>query len=163
MLALGDALALTVARRRNFDKEQYALYHPGGELGRKLMKVDEVMRGPEKCAVVTAETEVREALKTSPSRAGALCVVDEEKRLVGIFTDGDLRRRLSKDSAFLDGPLSAVMTKGPKRIRLGSLAQEAAKIMDDYEIDELPVVDEHDTLRGVVDVQDLLAARLMEQ
>lgn len=161
MLALGDALALTVARRRNFDKETYALYHPGGELGRKLMRVEEVMRGPEECALVGEDTVVREALKKSPSRAGALCVLDGEKRFVGIFTDGDLRRRLTEGVEFLEGPVSAVMTANPKRIDPGSLAQEAAKIMDDYHIDELPVVDGDGRLRGVVDVQDLLAVRLL--
>lgn len=161
MLALGDALALTVARRRNFDKETYALYHPGGDLGRKLMKVGEVMRGPEECAIVSGDITVREALKKSPSRAGALCVLDGEERFVGIFTDGDLRRRLTTGVAFLDQPVSAVMTAEPKRIEMGCLAQEAAKIMDDYHIDELPVVDRDGRLRGVVDVQDLLAVRLL--
>ncbi len=161
MLALGDALALTVARRRNFDLEGYALYHPGGELGRRLVKVEEIMRGPEDCACISAQTPVREALKQSPSRAGALCVVDGDRRLQGIFTDGDLRRRLAEGSEFVDEPVSAVMSASPKRIEIGSLAQEAARIMEDYQIDELPVVDADGVLRGVIDVQDLLAARLL--
>ena len=161
MLALGDALALTVAQRRKFDKEEYALYHPGGELGRRMMKAEEVMRGLEECGCVTVDVTVREALKRSPSRAGAQCVLDDDGKLLGIFTDGDLRRHLAKDAAFLNETMSAVMTSNPKRIVLGSLAQEAAKIMEDYQIDELPVVDDSGKLCGVIDVQDLLKARLL--
>ena len=161
MLVLGDALALTVAQRKQFSRETYALYHPGGELGRKLLKVEEVMRGLEECGRVPAEMSVREAMRQSPSRAGALCVVDDAGKLLGIFTDGDLRRHVSRDAEFLDGPIRAVMTASPKRIAIGSLAQEAAKIMEKHQIDELPVVDGADGLRGVIDVQDLLAARLL--
>lgn len=161
MLALGDALALTVARRRDFDREDYARYHPGGELGRRLMKVEEVMRGPEQYACVPPEMTVQEALRRSPGRAGALCVVGAEDELLGIFTDGDLRRRLRDDAGFAKGPMSAVMTANPKRVVVGRLAQEAAKIMEQYQIDELPVVDDSGRLRGVIDIQDLLAARLL--
>ena len=106
MLALGDALALAVANRRKFDKERFALYHPGGELGRRLMKVEEVMRGLDQCAVVLASLTVSEALEQVnrvPGRAGAACVTDESGRMIGIFTDGDLRRRVPKDTAFLSG------------------------------------------------------------
>ncbi len=169
MLALGDALALTVARRRDFDKEQYALYHPGGELGRKLLKVDEVMRGLDQCPRVSPETPVTDALnlittlvaQTSGRAPGAACVVDVEGRLVGIFTDGDLRRHLRQETKFLKGPISAVMTRNPKFVRLGSLAHEAAKILQDHKIDDLPVVDADGKLCGIVDVQDLLAVRLI--
>jgi len=164
MLALGDALALAVANRRKFDKEQYALYHPGGELGRKLMKVEEVMRGLDHCAVVRGSATVKEALARVdrvPGRAGAACVTDRAGRLIGIFTDGDLRRRVREDTAFLQGPISAVMTRNPKHIRLGSLAHEAAAILKKHRIDELPVADEHGKLCGIVDVQDLLEVGLM--
>jgi len=164
MLALGDALALTVARRRKFDKEDYALYHPGGDLGRKLLKVEEVMRGMDQCAHVPADTPVREALvriTNSPGRAGAMCVVDHDGKLIGIFTDGDLRRRVLTEQAFLDHPISDVMTAGPKRIQVGRLAHEAAQIQARYRIDELPVVDAEGRLRGIIDVQDLLAVRVI--
>lgn len=164
MLALGDALALTVANRRNFDKEAYALYHPGGELGRRLLKVDDVMRGLDQCAHVSDKATVIQALEridATPGRAGAVCVTDASGALAGIFTDGDLRRRVRQDPAFLKGPISAVITRNPKRIRLGSLAQEAAKILKDNRIDELPVVDANDRLCGIVDVQDLLAVRII--
>lgn len=164
MLALGDALALAVARRRRFDKEQYALFHPGGDLGRKLMKVEEVMRGPELCPRIVGDATVADALARIddiPGRAGAICITDPEGRLLGIFTDGDLRRRVRQDPAFLKGPLSAVMTRNPKRIRVGRLAQEAAQVLKRHRIDELPVVDDQDRLCGIVDIQDLLAVRVI--
>jgi arabinose-5-phosphate isomerase len=164
MLALGDALALTVMNRRKFDKERYALYHPGGELGRKLMKVEEVMRGLNQCAVAPASMTVSEALEEVnrvPGRAGAACVSDEAGRLIGIFTDGDLRRRVLRDTAFLAAPISEVMMRNPKSIRLGSLALEAALILKKHKIDELPVVDSDGKLCGILDVQDLLEVGLM--
>lgn len=164
MLALGDALALAVAHRRNFDKEKYAEYHPGGELGRKLLKVEEVMRSLDECVHVGADTEVGEVLKRitdSPGRAGAVCIVDDSGVLIGIFTDGDLRRRILKGESFLRKPVSDVMTTHPKRIRIGSLAYEAAKILKDYKIDELPVEDADGRLRGIIDIQDLLAVRVI--
>jgi arabinose-5-phosphate isomerase len=164
MLALGDALALAVANRRKFDKERFALYHPGGELGRKLMKVEEVMRGLDQCAVALASWTVNEALEQVnrvPGRAGAVCVTDESGRMIGIFTDGDLRRRVPRDTAFLAAPISAAMTRNPKSIRLGSLALEAASILKKHKIDELPVVDSDGKLCGILDVQDLLEVGLM--
>lgn len=164
MLALGDALALAVAQRRKFDKEQYALFHPGGELGRKLMKVEEVMRGPELCPRIIGDAVVADALAhidDIPGRAGAICITDAEGHLLGIFTDGDLRRRVRQDPAFLKGPITAVMTRNPKRIRVGRLAQEAAQVLKRHRIDELPVVDDQDRLCGIVDIQDLLAVRVI--
>ncbi len=164
MLALGDALALALARRRRFDQEQYALFHPGGDLGRKLMKVEEVMRGLDLCPRIVGDAPVADALariEDIPGRAGAICIVDPEGRLLGIFTDGDLRRRVRQDPAFLNGPISAVMTRNPKRIQRGRLAQEAARILKNHRIDELPVVDERDRLCGIVDIQDLLAVRVI--
>jgi arabinose-5-phosphate isomerase len=161
MLALGDALALTVSRRREFDSSDYATYHPGGELGRKLMKVEEIMRGLDQCACVEPNDTMQSVLKESPSRAGALMVVDEDGKLLGIFTDGDLRRHLQNGTDFLSGSIADVMTARPKRIKIGLLAQEAAKIMERYQLDELPVIDDGGKLCGFVDIQDLLKARLL--
>lgn len=164
MLALGDALALTVARKRNFDKEQYALYHPGGDLGRRLLKVEEVMRGLDQCATVNEGVTVVEALAKIDSvkgRAGAVIVIGRGGVLRGIFTDGDLRRHVRGDVSFLRKPIRAVMIAKPKRVRLGSLAQEAANILKTYRIDELPVVDDKNRLCGIVDIQDLLTVRVI--
>lgn len=165
MLALGDALALAVARKRNFDRESYALYHPGGDLGRKLMRVDEVMRTGDQCPAINEDATVREAIARitgTAGRAGAICVVDDGGRLVGIFTDGDLRRRLLEGTDFLESPIRAVMTRGPKHVKLGSLAGEAGGIMEKHRIDDLPVVDEKGALAGIIDIQDMLEARLIK-
>ncbi len=162
MLGIGDALALAVARKRNFNKEEYALYHPGGELGRKLMPVEKVMRTGDHCPTVRAEATVRDALHqitSTAGRAGAICVVDNEDRLAGIFTDGDLRRRLLQGHDFLSKPISSVMTRNPKRIVAGSLATEAGRIMKENRIDEIPIVDAAGKLLGIIDIQDLLEAR----
>jgi arabinose-5-phosphate isomerase len=163
MLAVGDALALAVARRRNFDREDYALFHPGGELGRKLIRVEQLMRVGEKCCSVHLKDSVQEAIgAVNRAGAGAVNVVDDEGRLVGIFTDGDLRRHLQQDRKFLDAAIERVMTKNPKRATVGSLAAEAGRIMRQYKIDELPVVDAEGKLRGILDVQDLLEAHLIK-
>ena len=161
LLALGDALALTVAHRREFNKEDYALFHPGGDLGRKLLKVEEVMRPREECCVVPPDRLVKEAL--DPKRAGAICIVGDDDVLLGIFTDGDLRRRTLAEKPFLNQPISHVMHENPKHITLGSLATEAAKIQSEFEIDDLPVVDADGKLCGILDVQDLLKARVSSE
>ena len=164
MLAIGDALALTVAHERNFNKEDYALYHPGGELGRKLLRVERAMRTGEACCSVCETATVREALRAitrTEGRAGAISIVDEDAVLVGIFTDGDLRRQLEAGTAFLDRPIAEVMTREPKRVTVGMLAAEAARVLREYRIDELPVIDEQGKLVGILDVQDLLETRLI--
>ena len=164
MLAIGDALALAAASQRQFDKEAYALFHPGGELGRKLMRVEKVMRTGEQCPTTPGAATVREALEAVgrvEGRAGAICVVDDAGRLEGIFTDGDLRRALLEEAAMLDRPIADVMTRAPKHAVAGSLAAEAGRIMEQHRIDELPVVDADGRLVGIIDVQDMLEARLI--
>jgi arabinose-5-phosphate isomerase len=106
-------------------------------------------------------SEALEEVNRVPGRAGAACVSDEAGRLIGIFTDGDLRRRVLRDTAFLAAPISEVMMRNPKSIRLGSLALEAALILKKHKIDELPVVDSDGKLCGILDVQDLLEVGLM--
>jgi arabinose-5-phosphate isomerase len=159
MLVMGDALALTIFRMRNWQPEDYAFYHPGGELGRKLIRVHEVMRTGEANPVVPQQTPVRQALGTmsGPNSPGAASVVDEEGRLVGFFTDGDLRRRLIEgDAALLDSPVREVMTRGPKTIGTNDLAAEAFRMLRQYRIDQVPVVDDEERPVGLLDVQDWL-------
>lgn len=163
MLALGDALAITVLRRRNFSKEEYAFYHPGGELGRKLLAVEVVMRSGQANPVVKEDCQVLEALKVmthTPGRPGAVSVVDGKGRLTGFFTDGDLRRRLGRRQDFLKGAIKEVMTRNPKTIRKDSLAAEAYNILKVNKIDQLPVVDKKGIPVGILDVQDLLEVGL---
>ena len=165
MLALGDALALTVLamRRRagRFDREAFALYHPGGSLGRELVMVETVMRQGDDLPAARDEMTVRQALaglKAMRRRSGAVCLVDGRGRLTGIFTDADLRRLLENGRGdALDRPIAEVMTRDPKTVRQGDTAGDAIEIINRYFIEELPVVDDAGRLVGLVDVQDLLA------
>ena len=158
MLAAGDALSICVAQKRGLREEDYALLHPGGALGRKLMKVEELMRKGADHPVVDENTTVREVLmRITEARAGCACVVDERGVLSGIFTDGDLRRSLEKDEKILSKAVSEVMTKGPKvTIRKGQFVSEAASIITRMQIDEVPVVDEEGRPVGIIDEKDFL-------
>lgn len=157
MLALGDALALSVQRRRGFNAEQYAFYHPGGSLGRRLMRVSEVMRSGERNPLVREHASVKDVLVAiTVARAGAVCIVDGEGRLAGIFTDGDLRRQLSRNPDVARVSIGEVMTCKPITISPDRLVTEAARMLKERKIDELPVVDGDGRPLGMIDVQDLL-------
>ncbi len=159
-IAIGDALALAASRRRNFSREDYALFHRGGALGRKLLRVEEIMRSGDLLPTVSPGLTVREALNRvsgiGARRAGAALIVDPEGRLVGIFTDGDLRRQVQDGLEFLDGPVGDVMTPSPKTIDTQMLVAEAQKLMKAHLIDEVPVLDQEGRPVGMLDVQDLL-------
>ena len=159
MLALGDALALTIFKMRSWTKEDYAFYHPGGELGRKLIKVSEAMRVGRCNPVASQNVAIREALDVMSTEGspGMVSLVDEDGRLVGVFTDGDLRRLLQKaDSSVLDRPIKEVMTSSPRTVSADDLAAQAYRIMRDCRIDNLPVVDAQGVPVGIIDVQDWL-------
>ncbi len=158
MLAMGDALALAVMEQRGFKSDDYARFHPGGALGRKLMRAGEVMRPTAKTAIVAPEATVKQALfAITQRRSGAAFVVDGGGKLLGVFTDGDLRRQIDRGAALADLPISGVMTSPGIRIDSGELAASAARVMREKQIDELPVVDADGVLLGHIDVQDLLA------
>jgi len=160
MLVMGDALALTIFRMRNWKKEDYAFYHPGGELGRKLIKVKEVMRSGTRNPVAHQNATLREALAVMSGEGspGAVSLVDDEGKLSGFFTDGDFRRlMLSGSPALLDKPISDFMTRNPKGVvSTETLASEAYGILRQYRIDQVPVVDESGAPVGIMDVQDWL-------
>ena len=159
MLALGDALALTIFKKRNLSKEDYAFYHPGGELGRKLLTVEMVMRKNEANPVASEDTpllDVITIMTETAGKPGAVSIVDKHNKLVGFFTDGDLRRHLESGISFLHGSVKEVMTRSPKVINSRCLVAEAYKILKEYKIDQIPVVDDSNTPIGIIDVQDLL-------
>jgi len=119
-LALGDALAMAVAKRRDFTREEYATYHPGGALGRQLLRVREVMSGKEKAPAAEAGTVTRQALIDADSlgrRSGALPVVDADGKILGLLTDGDVRRHVLLDAGFLGEPMDEVMTHERTQLR----------------------------------------------
>jgi arabinose-5-phosphate isomerase len=168
MLALGDALALTVMAMRRFTPEEFAAFHPGGSLGRRLMTVEQAMmfRKGASLGLVSEQVPLGEALAEAekvPRRSGALLLVDGQGRLSGILTDADLRRLLLKHRTtdVLNQPVERFMNRDPKRIAAGELASEALAIMNRHRIDELPVVDGDGRPVGIIDVQDLLGFRTM--
>ncbi|MCF6158560.1 MAG: KpsF/GutQ family sugar-phosphate isomerase [wastewater metagenome] len=159
MLALGDALALTIFKKRNLSKKDYAFYHPGGELGRKLLTVEMVMRKNEENPVANEDmilVDVLNIMTETAGKPGAVNIVDKNRKLVGFFTDGDLRRHLRTDVSFLHRSIKEVMTRSPKVIKKNCLVAEAYRILKDYKIDQIPVVDDSHTPVGIIDVQDLL-------
>lgn len=162
LLALGDALALTVLQLRGFSTEQFAFYHPAGAIGRKLQKVRDVMRSGERNPVVREDATVTEAIGLiTRARAGAISIVDAHGKLLGIFTDGDLRRMMSHTPDRLTGAIRDVMTRRPTTVGPDQLAAEALKILREKKIDEVPVVDSAGAPVGMLDVQDLLDVDLV--
>src|SRR6267154_2142368 len=163
LLALGDALAMTVLHRRGFSPEQFAELHPAGALGRRLLRVREVMRTGAANPTVTEDTSLREtaAVMSTVGRPGAASVVNDSGKLVGIFTDGDLRRLVQQDDVDFTRSVSAVMGRNPRTVGPDDLAVTAAEILREGQIDQLPVVDPAGRPVGLLDVQDLLSARLL--
>lgn len=159
MLVLGDALAMTVWSRREFSEEKFALYHPGGSLGRALTPVNQIMRrGSQHCVVREQEItkKVLHKITITKGRPGAATVVNKKGELVGIFTDGNLRRCLESGAEFLDLPIARVMTRKPRTIGHDKLAQEALGIMSELKIDQIIVVDKKRKPVGLIDIQDLV-------
>ncbi len=166
MLAIGDALAFTVMKARNFSVEDYVRFHPGGSLGAKLMTVEQSMmfRTGEKLPIAEVTDTIKQLLeKTSDvKRHGAVMVVDKDRKLAGIITDADLRRLVTKrgKSAF-ELKAGDVMTAQCKKIRADALAAKATAIFHKYRIDELPVVDADDRPVGLIDVQDVVTIKVV--
>lgn len=159
-LALGDALALTLLKKKGFKQEDFAFLHPGGNLGKKLLKVRDLMRKGKDHPIVKQDLPVKEALfAITRARAGSCSVVNGSRKLIGIFTDGDLRRQLRENGEkILLTPIREVATLRPKVIHQDRLAAEALHILREKKIDELPVVDGKGRAVGLLDVQDLLKA-----
>lgn len=164
---VGDALVLGVMGLRNFGANDFALYHPAGSLGRKLMRVSQAMtfKVGDNLVALSDQLTVRAVLagdRNPGRRAGAILLIDAQGKLSGIFTDGDLRRHLQNQTDLLDLPIATVMTKNPKRIGPDALAAEAMALMNQHRIDELPVVDENGKPLGLIDVQDLVSLKIVE-
>lgn len=163
MLAMGDALSACLIERKGFRREDFAFLHPGGNLGKKLLlKVEDIMRKAAANPVVNQEKRVKDVLLSiTQARAGSATIVDSRGKLVGIFTDGDLRRHLGKDIHLANRKVKEVMTKHPITISPGKLAVEALRILEERKIDEIPVVDAHKKPVGLLDIQDVLKAGLV--
>jgi arabinose-5-phosphate isomerase len=166
MLAVGDALALTVMKAREFSVEDFARFHPAGSLGAKLITVEQSMmlKAGEKLPLAKASDTVRIMLaeNSDVKRHGAVMVVDGKGKLFGIVTDADLRRQIAaKGEKVFDCLVKDIMTANCKRIKAGALAAEAMAIFHKHRIDDLPVVDEQDRPVGLIDVQDIVAIKIV--
>lgn len=159
-LVIGDALAMTLLKRRGFTKNDFALTHPGGSLGRKLLlRVDELMQQGEDFPQISHQANLKEALvEITRKKLGVTTILDEKGKLVGIFTDGDVRRAFDNNADIHQTPLHEVMTPNPKVIPSGMLAHEALGVMETFKITSLVVVNEFEKPLGIIHIHDILRA-----
>jgi arabinose-5-phosphate isomerase len=160
MLAVGDALAVVASRMRGFTREDFARFHPGGNLGRKLNNVEDEMRPLRQCRVAADTDSVRSVFTQrcqQGRRSGAIMLLNADGRLSGIFTDSDLARLFeTRRESTLDEPIAGVMTRSPKTVHRGTRMIDAVNVMAAHKISELPVVDETGVPLGMLDVTDVV-------
>lgn len=159
-MAMGDALAICLMKKRDFKKEDFASFHPGGSLGKKLfIKVDDLLR-KENLPVVSRETKLKDAiLVMSEGRLGSVIIEDENKKVIALLSDGDLRRALMNDNFSMDCKVEDIATKNPKRLKNKELlASDALQLIEGFKIQLLIVTDENDKLVGVLHIHDLIEA-----
>lgn len=163
LLVLGDALAMVLLQERGFTKENYGRLHPGGAIGRAVtMRIRDIMRTGERLALVSPETTVKDTLlQITSARSGAAIVIDSERHLLGIFTDGDFRRHVEHGIEVLSAEVATVMVSNPIYVFEDSLAVEALKILEKRHINAIIAVDAEKRVTGLVDVQDLPRCKLM--
>src|SRR5581483_4139729 len=163
-LVMGDALAIALLEARGFTSEDFARSHPAGSLGRRLLlHISDVMHTGPGVPMIHPDASLTEALmEMTRKHLGMTAVVDPDQRLLGVFTDGDLRRALDDDGVDLRGaPVSKLMTRTPKTIGPDKLAAEAAQLMDTYKIHALLVVDDDNRVVGALNIHDLMRARVV--
>ena len=162
-LALGDALALALMQAKGFTRDEFARSHPGGALGRKLLTHVRDVIGPAVDAPRVPDTATLSdaILEMSRGRMGITAVLDRDQRVIGIFTDGDLRRTLQKGVDLLATPIASVMTRGPRTIGPDKLAAEAVQIMEQYKVNQLLVVDAEQHLVGALNINALFKAKVI--
>jgi len=162
-LAIGDALAMTLLVEKGFRPEDFANLHPGGKLGKRLLRVEHLMHGGKQCPTVRADTRMHDVIYEMSSKGlGMTCVVDGGDSLVGIITDGDLRRHMNRAPGILELTAGDVMTRGPVSIPPSTLATEALNIMEQRKITSIPVVDgQTRRVAGVVHLHDLWRTQMI--
>jgi arabinose-5-phosphate isomerase len=155
-LALGDALAMTLSVAKGFRQEDFAMLHPGGKLGKRLMRVEQLMHGGDQAPIVRVETPIRDVVHEISSKGlGMACVVDAGGQLLGIITDGDLRRHMAGDTHILERAAGDIMTRRPVTVRPDTLAVEALNRLEQRKITSIVVADAAGTVLGVVHLHDL--------
>lgn len=163
MLVLGDALAMVLLEARGFNKNDFAKFHPGGQLGRALLlKVNEIMRGKDRLPLVQPQSSIVDVVRAmTEHRSGAAVVVDADGRITGVFTHGDFARHFPSTPDIGSQPVENFMTRNPIRIQSDKLAVDVLHVLQTHAIDDLPVVDEYDKPLGIVDSQDLSRHKLL--
>ncbi len=160
MLALGDALAVTLLEEKGFKSEDFARLHPGGSLGRRLLRIQEVMVTAS-LPMLPPTSTMRDAIMPIAERRGTVAIVDDERRLLGVVTAGDLSRLMERDEGFQRVPVVDVMARTPKVAHAGELASAAVYQMELHGIMAMPVLDEEERMIGMVHLHDLLRARVV--
>lgn len=162
-LALGDALALALMQAKGFSRDEFARSHPGGALGRKLLThVRDVMRSGDEAPRIPDTAMLSDAiLEMSRGRMGITAILDRDQHVLGIFTDGDLRRTLQNGVDLHATPIASVMTRGPRTISPDKLAAEAVQIMEQHKVNQLLVVDGERRLIGALNMHDLFKAKVI--
>jgi arabinose-5-phosphate isomerase len=159
---MGDALAMTLLVRKGFREEQFASLHPGGKLGRRLMRVEHVMHAGDAAPIVRVSTPMPDVVhEMSSKRLGMTCVVGDDGGLAGVFTDGDLRRLMGRASNVLALSAGDVLTPNPITIGRELLAVEALRIMEAHKITSVVVVDDRRVVEGVVHLHDLWRTQMI--
>jgi len=156
-MVIGDAIAIALMKARGFNRNDYARLHPGGAIGRTLIvKVSDIMRTGKRLAKVHRHDSVKNAmLAMTSARSGSVGIVDAKNKLLGILTDGDLRRHMVNDASVINAPVSRVMTKSPSTVLQDQLVADVLHIFETHQFDDLPVVDSKGKFVGYVDIQDL--------
>lgn len=162
-LVLGDALAVVLLEERGFSPEDFAMLHPGGALGRRLLlRVEDIMHTGDAIPIVALGARLKEAIiEMTTKRLGLTLVVDVDGSLAGIFTDGDLRRTVEKGNDFLEQPVGNYMTENPKTIEADSLVERALALMEKHSITSLAVLDDSSRPIGVVHLHDILRRKIV--
>jgi arabinose-5-phosphate isomerase len=160
MLALGDAIAVTLLEEKGFRREDFARLHPGGALGRRLLRIRDVMV-TEHLPVLPPTATMRDAIMPIAERRGTVAIVDDAAHVLGVVTAGDLSRLMERDDAFHRVPVTEVMVRTPKVAHADDLASSAVYQMEQHGIMAMPVLDETERLVGMVHLHDLMRARVV--
>jgi len=162
-LVMGDALAVALLEKRSFSAEDFAMFHPGGSLGKKLsMKIDDIMFIGDRIPTVHEDLLLEKVIfEITSKRFGSACVIDQDDRLTGIITDGDIRRLVEKTKDIWNLTAKDVMSKHPKTVKIGTMAAHALKLMTDFSIMQVIIVDDESRPKGIVHIHDILEAGIL--